>query len=150
MNMGNKTKIGYRYLDIDLVQFATFDENYDAQCEDIQIDNEIRFNYQHTDHLVISEISVTYLQHEKPVMKALMKSVFSLSVDSIKSLVVDNVLILNIPILIQFASLNYGALRGALSQKTLGMSLHNYILPPIYFDNIIKSPFKIKIDPIGK
>ncbi len=138
-------KIQYRYVALELVQFATFEENLDVKCDEMQINTEAQFHYQLEGNLIVSEISVVYLQHDKPVLKAMMNSSFALSPDSVEDLKENDCIVLDIPILVQFASLNYGSMRGALSMKTLGTPLHNYILPPIYFDSLIQAPFKIDI-----
>ena len=49
-------------------------------------------------------------------------------------------------VLIQFASLNYGTLRGAIHVKTLGSVLNKFILPPLYFNTFITSPFQADVN----
>lgn len=143
-----KKGIKFRYVSLELAQFAIFEENLDAKCDEMQISTDAQFHYQHEGNFVTSEISVVYQQHGKPVLKAQMKSVFALSPNSVETLTEGSVMILDTPVLVQFASLNYGSMRGALSQKTLGTPFHNYILPPVYFDSLILSPFKIDINKV--
>ena len=47
-------------------------------------------------------------------------------------------------LLVQFASFCYGTMRGVIYTKTLGSSLNNYILPPVYFGNLIDKGFAVK------
>lgn len=79
------------------------------------------------------------------LMKAVMSSYFEIAPDSIEEISEDDGRLVFDPMsLVQFASLNYGSLRGALYVKTANTPLKDLVIPPIYFHKIITSAFTIE------
>lgn len=138
-------KILYQYAKMDLEQFATFEENIDGKADNLQIHTETLFNYDKSQHVLCSKISVTYSQSDKMVLKAVMSSYFLIHEDSAKALTADDGSV-TFPAnaLVQFASLNYGSLRGVLYLKTLDSPLSKHILPPVFFDQIITEGYTVE------
>lgn len=135
----------YKYMRMELEQFAIFKENLANLQSEIEIKNEVQFNYSKDYRIMSCRNSVTYQQDGKPIMKADMRSDFAIEEQSAASLVQeDGKTIFEPGILIQFASLNYGSLRGVLHQKTLNTPVNDVILPPCLFQEIIKTPFVVE------
>ena len=84
------------------------------------------------------------LKNEKPLVKAELRSFFDIAPESIVRLHKDGQIIFAPQLLVQFASFCYGTMRGVIYTKTLGSSLNNYILPPVYFGNLIDKGFAVK------
>lgn len=96
--------------------------------------------------IFISRIGVCATQMEKPILKAEQVCYFELSSETVNSFLKDKKYIFPTNVLIQFASLNYGTLRGAIHLKTLGTILNKFILPPLYFNTFITSPFQVDVN----
>lgn len=65
--------------------------------------------------------------------------------DSIEQMRNENGQLVFVPqVLVQFASLNYGSLRGALFLKTQGSPLADYVLPPMFFGQIVDKAFMVE------
>lgn len=135
----------YRFSKIELEQFATFEENF--QCEkEISFQTNTSFSFDKSNMIFISRIGICATQMEKPILKAEQVCYFELSSETVNSFFKDKKYIFPTNVLIQFASLNYGTLRGAIHVKTLGTVLNKFILPPLYFNTFITSPFQADVN----
>lgn len=137
--------IQYKYSKMDLGQFAMFEENYSIEIKEVEFNTNTMFSYDSENRTLACKISVVSSQKEKPLFKIEVNSYFELSPDSIESLKKENEISFPPNILIQFASFCYGATRGVVFTKTIGTSLNNLILPPVYFNNIIDKGFAVNI-----
>ena len=78
-------------------------------------------------------------------MKAVMSSYFLIHEDSVKQMTSeDGHIVFDTGILTQFASLNYGSMRGVLYLKTTDTPLSKHILPPLYFNKILKEGYIVE------
>ena len=94
--------------------------------------------------MLANKLSVTATSEGVILLKAVISSYFEISPESIDEIKdAEGHLQFNPFILVQFASLNYGSLRGALAIKTADTPLKDIVLPPIYFQSIITSGFSI-------
>lgn len=134
----------YKYAKIELEQFALFEDSLNKGQHKIQLQTEAQFQYDKEQHVLCSKITVTFLTGESPLMKAVANSYFLIAEESIKH-ITDAHGSITFPkqVLIQFASLNYGSLRGMIHLKTVGTKLANYILPPMFFNEIITKDYVI-------
>lgn len=137
-------QIYYQYSKIELTQFAVFEENFPSGMENVQFNSELQFGYSKEQFLLFCEITVTMASDGKPLMKAVMRSYFTIAQDSIRQ-IKDEYGHIEFPpsVLVQFASLNYGSLRGAIFIKTQGLPMSSYVLPPVFFNQIIDKPFVV-------
>ena len=83
------------------------------------------------------------LQEEKPLLKAELCNYFDIPEQTKEALNREGKLEFPIPLLVQFASLGYGSIRGVLFAKTTGSPLADFVLPPVYFDKLINNPFVV-------
>lgn len=128
----------YRYAKMELEQFAMFEENLNEEHGEIQLQTEAQFKYDKAQQVLCSKITVTFSNGETPLMRAVINSYFLIHQDSISRITdSEGHLVFPTSVLVQFASLNYGSLRGMIHLKTLGTKLSGYILPPIFFNEII-------------
>lgn len=132
----------YRYEKMDMEQFAIFEENFSHMNEHMQDQVQIHYTYDYSQNIICCSITNRLIgDNDSLILVSKMNSYFSLQPQTIKNLEKDGHIIFPQPLLIQFASLNYGALRGALYLKTQSTPLAGYILAPIYLEEIIKEPF---------
>ena len=135
-------QIYYRYLRLELAQFAIFEDNVPQNIEEAQFNSQVQFFFDKEQNVIGCEIEITMEWNDKPLMKAVMRSYFEIQDKSIEQIKDEYGKILFAQsVLIQFASLNYGALRGVIFLKTQETPLARFILPPVFFNNIIKDPF---------
>lgn len=135
----------YKYVKINLEQFAIFEENIPQILNDIKYQTQAQFDYDKVQNVLCSKITITLSENIKPLMKVVLCSYFSISKASVEQIRnKDNCLIFTPQILVQLASLNYSSLRGVLYLKTLGTKLADYILPPVYFGQIIDNAFVVE------
>lgn len=135
----------YKYAKIELEQFAMFEENIKHEINEIQFQTETMFRYDKEQHVLCSKICVTFTKSNAPLIKAIINSYFLIHEDSIKEITSeDNRIIFPSSVLVQFASLNYGSLRGVIFLKTVNTELANYILPPVFFNEIINENFIVE------
>lgn len=135
----------YKFNKMELEQFATFEENYNAVIKEAQFQTEAGFAFDKENSILCSTILVNMLQEEKLLVKAELRSYFDIKLESIDKLKTEDGKIVFMPgLLIQFASLCYGSMRGALFIKTQGSPLGQFILPPLYFDRVIDKAFEVQ------
>lgn len=138
-------KLYYRFIKLELEQFAIFEENISNEFEDVELQLQTDFSYNKNDNVIISTIHITMVGRNNPLLKAVSAGYFKIQEESLGMLSDGDGKIKFTPaMLIQFASLNYGSLRGMLHMKTRGTPLSDYILPPVYFDEIITDSFIVE------
>lgn len=134
-------EIAYRFEKMQLEQFAMFLENYSPGMKNIAYSTETKFSFDKLQNVICSTISINMSCADKPLAKIVLSSFFKIKTESADVLTNDSRIIFPPSILVQFASLCYGSLRGVLFAKTAGTPLNNYILPPVHFNSIIDRPF---------
>lgn len=127
---------------MELEQFATFGETFDAQTG-FSIDNQLSFAYDADNRVLKSLCAVSLSQPDRIFLKIAMASYFELNPDSLEALRKGDKFVLPQEILVQFASLTYGALRGALHLKVCNTPFSGIVLPPIFLQEIIDQPLSI-------
>ena len=137
----------YKYEKMELKQFATFEEKLQHGTQEVQFTTQVQYSYDKGQNIICCEMEV--IMSPDPggytLMKAVMYSYFSIHDDSLGNIRDDRGRLLFTPsVLIQFASLNYGAMRGAIFVKTEQSPLARYILPPVFFNEIIDKPFIVE------
>lgn len=131
------TSVEYSFAKITEDQFATFEENFNPSDE-IEIGNEISFSFDFQNRTLVCSETINLQQNSRPLAKMRLSCYFVLSPKSFEDLLQDDKIELPKGILCQFASLNYGTLRGALFERTKDTALKDVILPPLFLDTIIK------------
>lgn len=123
-------EILYRFIRMELVQFATSDDA-PASCDtNIEVASKFQFSYNFETDMMCCTTSVTIMSSTNPLLKVVLSSFFGIEPASAKSLKVLDDLIAPAELLAQFASLTYGAVRGVIFAKTIGSPLNRIILPP--------------------
>lgn len=135
----------YKYSKMVIEQFAMFEENYKQQEQDVQFQTEAQFSFDNGNSVLCSKILVNMSADDRPLVKAELKSYFEIQPESITALTQDGKIMFPPQLLVQFASLCYGSMRGVIFTKTLGSSLCNYVLPPVYFGNLIDKGFVVEV-----
>ncbi len=135
----------YKYRKINLEQFAVLTDGPIEADTEINIRTDIEFAYERENRLLTSKMTLTADNNSQTLMKAVMSSFFEIAPESINEITDENGKLFFDPIsLVQFASLNYGSLRGALYVKMADTSLKDLVIPPVYFHKIITSAFIIE------
>lgn len=134
----------YKYSKMEIEQFAMFEENYKQEIQEVQFQTEAQFSFDKGNSVLCSKIVVNMSAVEKPLVKAELKSYFNIQPESIAILTQDGKILFPPQLLVQFASLCYGAMRGVIFTKTQGSVLSNYVLPPVYFSNLIDKGFVVE------
>ncbi len=138
-------QILYKYNQMELEQFALFEENYAQDIEEVQYQTEVQFAYDHKNLIICCKMSSTMTFEGKPLLKTVLNSYFDISETSIKELTEDETVTFPPFALIQFASLSYGTMRGIIFAKTTGTPVNRLILPPMFFNEVIKNGYSVKM-----
>lgn len=129
---------------MEIEQFAMFEENYNPTVQEVQFQTEVQFSFDKENLILCSKIAINMSDLERPLIKAELKSFFSIHPNSMDILHHEGKTIFSPELLVQFASLCYGSMRGVIFTKTQGNSLNNYILPPVYFAQLINKAFVVE------
>ena len=139
-----ENQIKYRFRRMELEQFAMFKENYNKDIKEVQFQTEVQFSFYKGISVLCCRISVDMSAIDKPLAKIVLKSFFEIHPDSLKLLLKEDKIVFPPVPLVQFASLCYGAIRGVLFAKTQDTPLASYVLPPVYFGNMIDKGFEVE------
>lgn len=132
----------YKYAKIDLEQFAIFEENMSSPISEVAFENMFRFDYDKEHDTLCCKLVLTMMDGDKTLLRSVMCSYFLIAKESVKQITYDKAQLIFTPIVLaQFASLNYGSMRGALSLKCQNTPLADYVLPPIYLGQTIDQSF---------
>lgn len=132
----------YKYAKIDLEQFAIFEENMSSPISEMTFENMVQFDYDKEHDALCCKLILTMMDGDKTLLRSVMCSYFLIAKESIKQITNDKAQLIFTPmVLVQFASLNYGSMRGALSVKCQNTPLADYVLPPIYLGQTIDKSF---------
>lgn len=135
----------YKFLKLDLAQFATFESN-DFDVENLlDFATTFRFAYNRDSKAVCCTTSVIISQKANVILKADLNSMFEILSESVQALTDDGYFTLSTSLLTQFASLGYGSMRGVIYAKTIGTPFDKIILPPNDLQQIFTSPLKFKL-----
>lgn len=137
-------QVMYRFSKMELEQFAMFEENCNPEPKEVQFQTEAQFSYDTDNYILCSKIIVNMSAQEKPLVKAELKSYFNLLPVSVENLRKDGRIMFAPALLVQFASLCYGSIRGVIFAKTMGTPLNSFIVPPVYFGNLIDKGFVVE------
>lgn len=141
--MDTPENIKYKYVKLSTEQFATFEENF-TQGDAVDMNNSISFSFDFEKNAFCCSEEISFLQKEKIIIKICVNSYFLIHPDNVADMTEGKSIHFPKNILWQFASLNYGSMRGILFEKTQGSVLNNIILPPCYFDKIITDDIQIE------
>lgn len=133
-------EILYRFIRMELVQFATFDDASTSCDTDIEVSSKFQFAYNFDTDVMCCTASVTFTSTTSPLLKVELSSYFDIEPDSANSLRTSGDFIAPAELLAQFASLTYGAVRGVIFTKTIGSPLNRIVLPPNNISAIFQTP----------
>ena len=135
----------YRYSEMRLAQFAIFEENYNSAHNDIEFQAEVQFSFDAEHSILCCSITEKITDRQTPLVKAQLNSYFDIQAESIDMLRHDGKISFPPSLLVQYASLCYGSLRGVIFAKTADTPLSRYVIPPVYFANTIDKSFTVAI-----
>ena len=137
-------EILYQFISMELVQFATFEDCYVENDEDIEITNKFQFSYNFVENVMCCTSSVSLSKESRNFLKADLASYFGIEPSSAESLKESEDFIAPPELLAQFASLTYGSIRGVIFAKTMSTALNNIILPPNDVRNLFQTSQRFK------
>ncbi|MBR4405494.1 MAG: hypothetical protein IKT30_03870 [Bacteroidaceae bacterium] len=137
-------EILYQFISMELVQFATFEDCYVENDEDIEIANKFQFLYNFDENVMCCTASVTMSKENRIFLKADLASYFGIEPGSAENLKENEDFIAPAELLAQFASLTYGSIRGVIFAKTMGTALNNIVLPPNDVRNLFYTSQRFK------
>lgn len=120
-------------------QFSVSEENYDSKCKEIKAGITVRFNYDTDSRILRCAVCVDMLQHDKSLVKCECRIHFEFSEASAQSFNSGDKVQIDRGILIQFASITYGSLRGILIAKSNDIPFAIPVLPPVYMQQIVQN-----------
>ncbi len=135
-----ETPILFKFIKMDLAQFAIFPEDFKEDEAEMEIFNRFQFAYNFEEHLVLCKTIIELSKQEKILLKADFNCLFK--IDSESASTIETPIDATIPqgLLAQLASLSYGTLRGVIFVKTMGTPFGNFILPPNDVTSFFKEP----------
>ena len=135
--------IYYRFSDLDLKQFATFEDGYAEDRREITISCKFTFGYNFSQNIVCCSNSVSIAKEGDALVKADLDAYFAINPESVASISEADAVVLPPELQAQFASLTYGTIRGVIFAKTLGSPLSKIVLPPNDVLEVMKTPLRI-------
>ncbi|MBE6334782.1 MAG: hypothetical protein E7071_08200 [Bacteroidales bacterium] len=136
----------YKFVGLELPQFATFEDNYKEDDLNIDISCKFSFAYNSSERVICCSNSIVVSKERVPLIKADLDAYFAINELSVEAISENGEIVLQPALQAQFASLTYGTMRGVIFAKTLNTPLSKVILPPndvmSIFNQVIR--FKVK------
>ena len=129
---------------MELEQFAMFEENYNKDIIEVQFQTEVQFSFYKGISVLCCRISVDMSAMDKPLAKVVLKSFFEIHPNSLSLLIKEDKIVFPPVPLVQFDSLCYGTIRGVQFSKNQDTPLAGYVLPQVYFGNLIDKGFEVE------
>lgn len=137
--MDNRTE--YRIIKTEIPQFAIFEDQLPDSSKNFNIQSSISFNYNHYCRLVKCTCGITFYNGGQPLIKAANSLYFELSEATEHRFISDESIQIPRNVLIHFATLTYGALRGIIIAKTENMAYSIPVIPTVDLTLIITDPY---------
>lgn len=136
--------IYYRFADLELKQFATFEDGYTEDGQEISISCKFTFAYNFSENIVCCTNSISITKEGIVLVKADLDAYFAINPESAASLADADAVVLPPELQAQFASLTYGTMRGVIFTKTLGTPFSKIVLPPNDVQEVMKTPLRFQ------
>lgn len=143
MEQPKPIQIEYRLTKIATNRFDIHADN--LKDGDAEFRTELQFAYSNNPHAVRCRMSINMVQQGTPLMESVVDCHFEINATSIEALKQGDNVVIPAAVLIQFASLCYGTMRGIIHTKTEGTPINRFILPPMYFHEVINQDFIAKV-----
>lgn len=137
-------EVYYKFVSLDLPQFATFEDGYNEDEQDIDISCKFSFAYNFVQNLVCCSNSISITKNGLPLIKTELDAYFAINKLSVNAITDNGEIVLQPELQAQFASLTYGTMRGVIFTKTLNTPLNKIILPPNDVLEIFNKPIRFK------
>lgn len=135
-----ETPILFKFVKMDLTQFATFESLDSSEKARLEILNRFQFAYNFSEHLVNCKTIIEVNKSEDILLKAELDSFFQIDPECSSVIESDEEAVIPQGLLAQFASLAYGSLRGVIYFKSKGTLFENFILPPNDLTSVFVKP----------
>lgn len=130
----------YKFKSMELLQFATLSDQYDA--ENMKGHIEMRYWFDSITRTIFCQSSflLSSIDNETPLLKAELQSGFEIKEESLTSITRDGQIVFPTNVLVLFASLTYNSLRGVVFAKAENTPFKGIILPVQDLQSQIKNP----------
>lgn len=141
-------KIGYRILDIQTNQFATFPMSADTglNLNNLSLNTSFSYGITPVERVFTSKLEIFVVCEDSPILKIETQATFLLHEDYFKGLIENSKFLMTAWEVENFTNILYGATRGILLCKLENTALRTFILPPINLHQIITHPLCIALD----
>lgn len=131
----------YKFKSMDLLQFATLSDQYDAEKIKGHIEMRYWFDLQARTIFCQSSFLLSSIDDETPLLKAALQSGFEIKEESLAGITTGGQIVFPANILALFASLTYSSLRGVVFAKAENTPFKGIILPVQDMQLQIKNPY---------
>ena len=83
-------EILFRFIGMEILQFATFEENYSESDADVEISNNFQFSYNYEDNTVKCVVSTVFVQELEVLLKSELAAYFYIEKESADQLIKSN------------------------------------------------------------
>lgn len=134
--MKNKSyeTIRFELIGIKTEQFATFEENFDINCEKTEISISFKIKINQSNKQIGILMAFNFIHASKQIIKLVVSCHFQINSEDWISLINENKLILNPKFVAHIAMITTGTARGILHNKIEGTIFSKIILPLINVD----------------
>ena len=140
-------KIGYRILNIQTNQFATFPMPAEAGLimSNLNLNTSFSYGIAHSDRVFTCKLEILLGYEDSPLLKIETQATYLLHEDYFKELIENGQFRMPVLDVENFSSILYGATRGILLCKLENTAIKSFILPPINLYQIITHPLNIPL-----
>lgn len=141
-------KIGYRILNIQINQFATFPipTEMGLSMSELSLNSSFSYGISPEERVFTCKLEILVGCKKSPIIKIETQASYLLHEDYYKDLIIGREFLMPVLDVENFTSILYGASRGILLCKLEDTELRSFILPPLNLHQIITHPLCIELD----
>jgi hypothetical protein len=135
----------FRIAEIDTLQFAILEENYD-ESEEVGLGTSLNFGLDEENQVIGVDVKFQFMQDEKAFLLITVQCGFVIEKKAFESFVGEKKITIPEGFASHLAVITVGTARGALHEKTNNTPFNDFIIPTINLTALIKEDVVLDID----
>src|SRR5699024_1212320 len=131
----DKLALQFRIADINTLEFAILEENYD-ESDEVRLSTSLNFGFDKEKHVLGVDVKFQFLQDEKAFLLIAVQCGFEIEEKAWDSFMDENVLTIPEGFASHLAVITVGTTRGVLHEKTNDTVFNDFIIPTVNLTNL--------------
>lgn len=149
MMKDDELALKFRIADINTLEFAILEENYEKPHE-VELSTSLNFGFDKEKHVLGVDVKFQFMQDEKAFLLITVQCGFEIEDKAWDSLINDDTITIPKGFASHLAVITIGTARGVLHEKTNDTPFNNFIIPTINLTTLIEEDVVLDIEAISE